>query len=162
MPKPGQELVGHSGNDEVSTPVALGLWLINRYRLNYDAFASHSNTLLRKYSTKTGTYVEVGKSSHIRISKKSGLEYDWLGKRVWLNPPYSRPNMQLSIEKCVEERNRAEIIVGLFKCDTSTRNFHLLEEYADLTFTKRLKFSNATQGVTFATVIAVFKQDPRY
>lgn len=158
--KPGNELVGHSGNDEIGTPDGLWNKINARYRLDYDAFASHDNALCDSYSTIGGTFEKSFDGyPPAMASAQSGLDFPWKGMRVFLNPPYSNPLMRQAIEKCIAERNNAEIIVGLFKCDTSTGNFKLLNEYADLTFLKRVKYKGMKQAATFASCIAVFRQD---
>lgn len=158
--KPGNELTGHSGNDEITTPRGLFDWLNRRFMFDYDAFASHENALCDIYSTKDGTFIRNARWDG-SSARADGLTHPWEGFRVFLNPPYSNPLMRQAIEKCIEERNNAQIIVGLFKFDTSTANGRLLmdERYFHLEPQPRIKYGGMKSAATFASVIAIAKPD---
>jgi hypothetical protein len=47
--------------------------------------------------------------------ENSGLDYDWTGKRIWLNPPYSRGLIEPFIEKLIA----ATVEDGAFICLTN-------------------------------------------
>lgn len=151
-------LAGSSGNDEIATPRALFERLHHAFQFDYDAFASHENHLLPTYSTLDGTFVE---GRH--LIDKDGLALSWAGRRVFLNPPYS--NLLAVVEKCVAERNEAEIIVALVKVDTSTRWWQLLERHAHIDYLpKRVRYEHPNPpsgwgGATFASAVAVMRKD---
>ena len=157
--KPGQELVGHSGNDEITTPHELFDWLNRRFRFDYDAFASHENALCDYYSTETGTFSKDFRNPPALEDSNDGLSHGWAMRRVYWNPPYSQPLMRHAIEKAIEERNSAEISVGLVKCDTSTKNFELLQRYFHIEYQPRIKYGGMKQGATFASAIVIAKPD---
>jgi hypothetical protein len=159
--KPGNELTGHSGNDEIMTPRGLFDWLNRRFLFDYDAFASHENTLRAFYSTETGTFEKTTSNSFWMLDERGGLNYPWADRRVFLNPPYSQPLMGQAIEKCIEERNNAQIIVGLFKFDPSTANGRLLmdERYFHLEPQPRIKYGGMKSAATFASAIVIAKPD---
>jgi ParB family chromosome partitioning protein len=89
----------------------------------------------------------------------NGLSKNWHG-RVWLNPPYSQPDIQKFIEKLVGElnANRATEAILLTHNYTDTSWFHHAESAAAaICFTRgRIKFLDAndeacapTQGQAF-------------
>jgi hypothetical protein len=160
--KPGNELVGHSGNDELTTPIELFDWLNRRFVFDYDAFASHKNSLCEIYSTETGTFEKTALGgSFWMLDERDGFTYPWAGLRVFLNPPYSSPLMGQAIEKCIEERNNAQIIVGLFKFDPSTKNGRMLmdERYFHLEPQPRIRYGGMKSAATFASAIVIAKPD---
>ena len=139
MTAPDRTHVG-SGSVEYETPPPLGKLIIERYALNYDAFASHGNALLPLYSTIEGTFVNrhldpaAVALAHPRehrmdpttMSDADGLDYDWTGLRVFCNPPYGRGILRRCIEKMIAEIDRAEIIVALLPVSTSAAWFREL------------------------------------
>ena len=148
-------LPGSSGNDEIRTPKRLFAKLNTAFQFSYDAFATEKNALCRSFSTTEGTFWR-GQF----YSAETGLSIPWEGQRVFMNPPYSRPLLSQCIEKAVEERNNAAIIVALVKVDTSTKWFQLLMQYAHIDYLpKRLKYEGMTAAATFPSAIAVFKKD---
>jgi len=154
--KPGRELVGHSGNDEIGTPQWLFLQLMARYRFNYDAAASVANAKCESFSTVSGTYdVERDRPEDYR----DGLTYPWFGKRVFVNPPYSSPLFSQFIGKAIEERNNAEIIVMLVKWDTSTANARRLRQYAHIEEVPRITYEGQKSPASFASAIAIIRPD---
>lgn len=158
------ELNGHSGDNEIGTPDDLFAWLMQRFGLDYDAFASHENTLLPFYSTEDGTWrgyhpplpgammQEVG-------YRQNGLLYPWRGRRVFWNPPYGRGIFRQAIEKAITERNTVSISVGLVKYDASTYNGWLLRENFHLEYLPRVRYKGMAQGATFPSVLAINRPD---
>lgn len=82
----------------------------------------------------------------------------------WMNPPYSRGNIDKFCKKAYEESQKGCIVVGLIKLDTSTKWFH---EYVmkahEIRFCKRrVRFIDPDTGKEggsppFASVIVVWK-----
>jgi phage N-6-adenine-methyltransferase len=99
------------------------------------------------------------KAARYCTKNNSGLTQPWKG-RVWLNPPYSQPDIQLFIEKLVFEidcGNVSEAII-LTHNYTDTAWFHLAESAAtSICFTRgRIRFEDQngnlaapTQGQAF-------------
>lgn len=160
LTKPGQELVGHSGNDEIGTPRWLYDDLNRRFQFDYDAAASADNFKCLPWSGADGTYhLDIG-NQLVRIDGRDGLTFPWAGRRVFVNPPYSAPLMGQFIEKAIEERNAAEIVVMLVKYDASTANGRLLREHFHLEYLKRIRYEGMSQGATFPSVVAIVRPDP--
>lgn len=160
--KPGRELVGHSGNDEIGTPQWLWDELHRRFKFTMDAAASLSNYKLDWdgwVCTKDGTYWMNRPAAPRLESTESGLEASWAGGRVFVNPPYSTPLFSQFIEKAVEERNNADIIVMLVKWDTSTANARRLRQYAHIEEVPRITYENQKSPASFASAIAIIRPD---
>lgn len=158
----GSDLTGHSGNDEIGTPRWLFSALNRRFKFTYDAAASHENALCGTYSTIKGTFIRLPLDfTNINpIDTLDGLSQEWQGRRVFVNPPYSQPLMGQFIEKAISDRNNAEIIVMLLKFDPSTKNGRLLlGGNFHLEFLPRIKYEGMANAATFASVVAILKQD---
>ena len=116
-----------SGSGEWRTPPDLFARLNRRFQFDYDAFASHENALRMYYSAANGTYQEhlsASENKHWeKISDCDGLTYPWMGRRVFMNPPYSRGLIEQCVEKAFNERDNAAIIVALIPAATETRWF---------------------------------------
>lgn len=108
-----------AGSGEWRTPPDLFARLNRRFRFDYDAFASHENTLLPCYSTTEGTFGP----GNLGVNGGDGLTHDWYSERVFMNPPYSRGLIEQCVEKAYNERNDAAIIVALLPAATETRWF---------------------------------------
>lgn len=117
-------------NDEWGTPTEFFNELDSVYNFTLDPCANPTRLL---------------KKDMISITKaEDGLKYDWIGHRVFCNPPYSKNNFMLWCEKINKERKNAQVIVllcPLRRC--STKYFHeLVLDYAELKIVKgRLNFT---------------------
>ena len=158
-----------SGSAEWRTPPSLFEALNRRYEFDYDAFASHENALRERYSTVDGTfgfsYAAEGQYPQ-KLSALNGLDYPWLGLRVYMNSPYSRGLIEQCIEKAWSERNNAAIIVALIPAATETRWFQeWILPYCHIDFLRpRVRFIDPETGKPggsppSGSVIAVFKND---
>lgn len=161
-------LQGSSGNDDIRTPPDFYRELDKAFVFNYDAFSSIENALCPEFSTIEGTYYRYyadGNLAPAKISEATGLEYDWTGKRVFMNPPYSRGLLKLCVEKAISERNKADIIVALIKVDTSTRWWQELALHAHIQYLpKRVRYVHPDPppgwaGASFASALAIFHKD---
>lgn len=106
-----------AGSAEWRTPPDLFARLNRRFQFDYDAFASHENALCGCYSTTEGTWIDGADDA------RDGLTFPWEGRRVFMNPPYSRGLIEQCVEKAYSERDRAAIIVALIPAATETRWF---------------------------------------
>jgi phage N-6-adenine-methyltransferase len=105
-------------------------------------------------------------TSHVRANnvyyeKDNGLAQDWVGEKVWLNPPYSQ--LALWVQKAHDEhvKGNAKTIVALLPARTNTSYFHdLIAGKAHVIFIKkRLKFGTAKQQAPFPSLLAVWGGD---
>lgn len=155
-------LPGSSRNEEIGTPRGLYDRLHTAFAFTYDPFASHENALCDTYSTVYGTFSKqnLWRRDRLALTDEDGLQYNWRGQRVFMNPPYSRGMVGQCVEKAIAERNNAAIIVMLIKVDTSTKWFQRLQEHAFIEYLpKRLRYEGQAQGATFASCIAIMRKD---
>lgn len=168
-------MVGHSKNDELRTPDYIYDWLWRRFRLDFDAAASHANHRCPDYATKDGTFVTIrdewGKLCPGRTAQANdldGLTVPWRGLRVFVNPPYSRGMIEKFVDKAIAERDNAEIIVMLVKVDTSTEWWRKLSAHAHVEFLGRVRYLDENGGplrdkngkataATFPSCVAIFR-----
>jgi hypothetical protein len=71
--------------------------------------------------------------------EQNGLTYDWGGRRIWLNPPYSQPLLTQFVKKMVENDNGIALLFN--RCDNTM--FHDLifpNATAILFMRRRIKF----------------------
>ena len=85
------EVLFASGSTEHVTPEYVCRSVIEALALNFDAAATHENAKLPYYATKEGIFRRnFSTPAHVERESHDGLSVPWTGKRVWLNPPYSR------------------------------------------------------------------------
>lgn len=102
------------GRDEWGTPRPFFERLNRVFAFDFDAFASHQNHLLTRYSTHAGTFF--GRTLDgvpLAETDNDGLTEPWEGRRVFMNPPYSRGLLEATLRKASQERNDAQVIVAL-------------------------------------------------
>ena len=160
MPTEGTKLTGHSRNDELRTPDYIYDWLNRRFAFNFDAAASHENRRCWEYATVEGKF-EADGSGYWLTGTEDGLTCLWEDYRVFVNPPYSRGLLEAFVDKAIEERDNAEIIVMLVKVDTSTRWWRKLAEASHIEFLRRVRYLDETgkplPAATFASAIAIIR-----
>lgn len=132
-------------NDEWETPNSVFDPLHAEFAFTIDAAASDENHKLERYWTVA----------------ENGLDKPWYAERVWLNPPYSRGQLDLWLAKIDEEVNGpepAELVVALLPADTSTRYFHRYVIKADeVRFLEgRVRFVGAPGAPKFGSIVAVW------
>jgi phage N-6-adenine-methyltransferase len=90
--------------------------------------------------------------------QENGLLQDWSGERVFVNPPYSRGNIDKWMRKCYEESKKGALVVALIPVSTSSKWFHeYVWKKAELRFIAgRLKFVGASQSAPFSSCIAIY------
>ena len=77
------------------------------------------------------------------ISKWDGLEIEWKGNSIFVNPPYSQKLKERFIKKAVTESRKDKNCVMLLSVSTSTKIFHevVLPNKKEIRFVKgRIKF----------------------
>jgi site-specific DNA-methyltransferase (adenine-specific) len=129
--------------DDYATPKSLISRLERAFgRFDLDVCASQKNSVCEKFFDKD----------------QNGLEQDWQGSLVWVNPPYSQKNE--FIEKAHREAQKGTKIIMLFPAFTETKWFADLKEKSDwlLFLTGRLVFNEHEQKETakFSSVLGFF------
>lgn len=90
--------------------------------------------------------------------KENGLLQSWRDEKVFVNPPYSRGNIDQWMKKCLEEAPYAKKIVALIPVSTSSKWFH---EYVlgktEIRYLKgRVRFRGAPFTAPFSSMIVIF------
>jgi len=100
-----------SSSDEWSTPDDLYRALNAKYNFNVDLAATHENAKTTVFLAK---------------DTNDALDTDWLryGKRGWLNPPYSRPNIPAFLTRARMFAPMGFTTVLLLPANTSESYFH--------------------------------------
>ncbi len=97
------------------------------------------------------------KCSHFFTEQDNGLNQDWAGHRVFMNPPYGRTIGQW-MKKAYEESLKGALVVCLVPARTDTAWWHNFAIKGDIEFLRgRLKFGNAKNSAPFPSAVVVFK-----
>lgn len=90
---------------------------------------------------------------------ENGLSQSWENEVVFCNPPYSRGNIDLWMEKCYKESlNDRAYVIALIPVSTSARWFHeWVLGKAELRFYKgRIRFKGAPFTAPFSSMLAIW------
>lgn len=136
--------------DEWETPQWLFNELNNEFKFTLDVCATTKNTKCELFFNK----------------KENALDRPWFG-RCFMNPPYSRGNIDKFVKYAWEEVNigNAELVVGVLLVRTSTNWFHnWIYGKAEIRFLrKRVKFCNdgvpAKQTDFYGTMIVIWRDE---
>ena len=144
MKAKAEKVIFSSNSDEWGTPNDLFIKLDNIYNFTLDAAASDSNYKCKKYYT----------------IEDNGLFKDWTGEVVFCNPPYSA--IDVWVQKCYEEADKAKLIVLLIPVRTDTKYFHkYIYHKAELIFIKgRLSFTNKDKSgsAPFPSMLVIYTE----
>lgn len=132
-------------SDEQATPEAFYNGLNTRYNFILDAAASEHNH-------KCPRYYGIGGES------PDALEIDWpTDGWIWCNPPYSRGQQKLFVEKAEDCAKRGGAVAMLLPADTSTKLFeHLCGLHKIQFIIGRLKFNGAKNSPKFGSMLVEF------
>jgi len=135
-------------NDEWETPPELFDKLQQEFHMNVDLCASENNHKLQFYTDDVEAFIRD--------------YYDSKYKRYWMNPPYSRKN----IDKCMQAAwilaQRGDTVVCLVRCDPSAKWF---QNYVDGCATEvrmlkhRVKFVGAPSAYNFPCCVVVYEEN---
>lgn len=140
-----------TGKDDWETPADLFASLHAEFNFTIDVAASDSNHKLPRYYTQ----------------ETDGLAQNWVGERVFCNPPYSRktktnPGQEAWVEKAYREAQKGALVVMLLPARTDTKAFHrYILPHAEIRFIEgRLRFETdgkARDAAPFPSMLAIFK-----
>ncbi len=103
--------------------------------------------------------VATAKCSSFFTIDDDGLLKDWGGYSVFVNPPYSRGNIDKWVRKCYKESQKPNTqVVALLPVSTSAKWFHeWIIGKGELRFVeRRVRFVGAPFTAPFSSVIVVF------
>jgi phage N-6-adenine-methyltransferase len=130
-------------SDTQSTPQAFFDVLNRAFRFDLDVCALPENAKCERFFTP----------------EMNGLAQSWSGKRCWMNPPYSRGQLAIWLDKAVSE-SRAPFtrVCALVPGDTSTRWYHRHVKHANaiLLVPQRLRFNGSKSGAKFGSHVVLF------
>jgi len=87
-----------------------------------------------------------------------GLVQDWSGDRVFMNPPYSQPNLPMWIRKAYNESLRGALVVCLVPSATSTAWWHDYAMKGEIRFIRgRIRFDGANGTAPFSSALVIFR-----
>lgn len=113
------------------------------FHFTLDAASSHENKKCERYFTE----------------EENGLEQDWQGETVWVNPPYGK-ELPKWVEKCyMEGQKKNTTVVMLIPSRTDTKYFHnFIYGKAEIRFLKgRLKFVGAKDAAPFPSMVVIYR-----
>jgi phage N-6-adenine-methyltransferase len=143
--KATQEVVFSSKSTDWSTPQHFFDQLEKRFgTFTLDPCSNSSNYKVKNYFTE----------------KDDGLNRDWSGHKVFMNPPYGRAIKEW-IKKAYEEGQKENTtVVILIPARTDTRYWHDYVMKAEaIYFVKgRLKIGNGSNSAPFPSAVVVFKK----
>ncbi len=133
---------GHLQKDKWETPIKLFKTWNSQYCFSLDPCAEEHTAKCEKFFTE----------------KEDGLIQDWSGEIVFVNPPYSRGNIDKWMKKCYDEAQKGVQIVALIPVSTSSGWFHkYVWKHSDLIFIKgRIRFNGAPFTAPFSSALAVY------
>jgi len=100
------------------------------------------------------------KVKHRFTEKENGLEQDWSGHKVFMNPPYGR-EIKHWVKKAYEEGQKDDtMVVALLPARTDTRYWHDYVMKADRIYLVkgRLKFGNGDNSAPFPSAVIIFRK----
>lgn len=103
--------------------------------------------------------IETAKCAKFYTPIEDGLLQSWAGDVAFVNPPYSRGNIDKWVEKCYRESQSGVTVVALLPVSTSAEWFHKwVWKKTELRFIKRrVRFVGAPFTAPFSSVIAIWK-----
>jgi site-specific DNA-methyltransferase (adenine-specific) len=136
-----------SQKDEWATSQDFFDGLNKQYNFTLDPCATAQNTKCPKFYTQ----------------QDNGLNQDWSGNVVYVNPPYS--NVKEWVKKALQESRKPNTtIVMLVAARTDTKFFHdYCTKANQIFFIKgRLKFGGSANSAPFPSMVVVFGGDTLY
>jgi site-specific DNA-methyltransferase (adenine-specific) len=141
--------------DNARTPPSLFKMLDDRFHFALDAACSRENCLCFRGIFGDEDY--------------DAIDHDWFklsdGQPIYVNPPYSRGNIDRFIKKAYSESLKGATVVMLLPSDTSTRYFHnYCMKASEIIFLQPRVHFNRPDGTSFKTspkfgsMVVVFKQ----
>lgn len=126
--------------DERSTPNRLFKPLDDLFHFTLDAAATAENAKCPKFYTR----------------EMDGLAQPWAPERVFCNPPYSRGQIALWLQKAIDEQTQS---VFILPADFSTKWSSLIWRHADIVHFCRGRFRFGelhSAGAKFGSILVVF------
>lgn len=136
------ESKGHLQKDLWETPQDLFDKLHEKYDFTLDPCCTQESAKCYMYFTP----------------EEDGLKRDWSKDVCFVNPPYSRGNIDKWMKKCFEEAQKGARIVALVPVSTSSKWFHsYVWNHARIEFIKgRIRFKGAPFTAPFSSMLVFY------
>ncbi|MES2395645.1 MAG: DNA N-6-adenine-methyltransferase [Bacteroidota bacterium] len=134
--------VGCEQKDKWETPAHIFEPLMKEFKFTLDPCAE-------KHTAKCSLFY---------TESEDGLTKPWHGQTVFVNPPYSRGNIDKWVKKCYEESRHGNTIVALIPVSTSSKWFHeYVWRHATIRFYQgRIRFVGAPFTAPFSSMLAIY------
>ena len=146
--------------DEYCTPPALAAYLVDRFQLDLDVCARFNSACCREFFGPPGfdyssICPEMNSVTRPILAGENGLLHSWLGRRCWMNPPYSKPLPWLM--RAADHAKSSGVLVALIRIDPSTEWWNYVDGVAqEVWWTPRLKFIGGDQVYNFPTGVVIY------
>lgn len=134
---------GHQLKDLWGTPDEVFLPLTKEFNFDLDPCCTNDTAKCYKFYTPAD----------------NGLIQSWEGRNVFVNPPYSRGNIDEWVKVCcMEGLSKAGVVVALLPVSTSAKWFHtyVLDKAEIRFFDGRIKFVGAEHKAPFSSLLAIW------
>lgn len=138
----GERTLFSKKSDEWETPIDVFKTLDSEFHFNLDPCSTSENAKCEDYFT----------------AAQDGLKQDWGGRRVFVNPPYSR--IADWVKKAYQESLKPNtVVVLLIPSRTDTKYFHnYIYHRSEIRFLKgRLKFGDSKNSAPFPSMVVIFR-----
>jgi site-specific DNA-methyltransferase (adenine-specific) len=130
-----------SATDEWPTPQAVFAPLQHEFAFTLDPCATPANAKCPRYFTRAD----------------NGLNQDWRGEVVFMNPPYGR-GIGAWVEKAYQSSREGSVVVCLLPARTDTRWWHAFVMRGEIRLLRgRIRFEGGRQSAPFPSAIVVFR-----
>lgn len=122
-----------------------------------DHIFEHLNNIF-KFTLDPCCEIDSAKCSKYFTELENGLIQDWSTDIVFCNPPYSRGNIDLWMEKCFHESLKGATVVALIPISSSAKWWHrYVIGKADIKYYEgRIRFVGAEFTAPFSSCLAIY------
>ncbi len=111
-----------------------------------------------KFTLDPCCYKDTAKCNKFYTPLDNGLIQDWSNDIVFMNPPYSRGNIDRWVKKAYEESLKGSLVVALIPVSSSAKWWHkYIVNKANIIYIQgRVKFVGADSTAPFSSAIVIF------
>lgn len=145
--------------DDYGTPRLLASRIVSTFGLNLDVCATYENAVCEKFFGPVSMLDIKARDAQVTMIGTDGLRQHWQGYRCFMNPPYSRGQIDIWMRKAKDEVARGNCtVVALIPASLSERWWwEYVQGHAIIVPIRgRVKFVGAKQGAQFASVLAIY------
>ena len=145
-------------NDEWATPPEIFDPLNKLFKFDLDVCATYENRKVHHYlgSAPTAIYGDY----NCRVAQ-DGLAWGWGNNVCYMNPPYSRGNINKWVAKAAQEARKGATVVGLVRADPTAQWWQdsVHGEASEIWYPKkRVRFVGADASYPFPISVVVWRE----